>query len=308
MDHPPLRCPGPISRRSFLQTGSVGLAGLGLADLLRLRAQASTASVPAPDTAVILVWLPGGDTANRNLDLKPESPIEYRGVFKPVKTVVPGMEVCELLPLHTQTADRFSLIRSISHIYAQHGGGTQQMLTARPPLRPDGDLSNNYPAIGSVVSKMREQVHVGVPNYNLITDEGTIPGPHLGAYLGAATNPFQIGANFLTSEFKVQNLSLSSEMETQLENRIGLLQAFDEMRRELDLGGDMQGMDAFNRLAIDMLTNDRSRSAFDLTKEDDRTPRPLRPACLGSAGPAGAAAGRGREQFRHGRNEQPHAG
>ena len=102
---------------------------------------------------MILVWLPGGAPHTETYDLKPEAPIEYRGVFQPVETVVPGLEVCELLPLHAKVADRFSLIRSISHNFAQHPGGTQQMLTARPPLRGDGDLANNYPAIGSVVSK-----------------------------------------------------------------------------------------------------------------------------------------------------------
>ena len=136
---------------------------------------------------------------------------------------------------------------------------------------------------------MRENVHVGVPNYNLITDEGTISGPHLGAYLGAASNPFQIGANFVTSEFKVQNLSLSSEMETQLENRIRLLREFDEMRRELDTVGDMQGMDAFNQLAVDMLTNDRSRGGS-TWPERTTAPAIVTAAMLGASGhcsPAG---------------------
>jgi hypothetical protein len=264
------RCSGPISRRGFLEVGSLAAAGLGLADFLRLRAVATPAGRPVPDTAVILVWLGGGAPQTETYDMKPGAPAEYRGEFKPIPTVVPGLDVCELLPLHAKVADRFSVIRSISHPYIQHGGGAQQMLTGRPPVRPDGDAMNFYPAVGSVVSKMRERFKVGVPNYLVFTDEGQTVGPHTGAYVGVAHSPFQVGANFVAPELKVQNLALSREMENQLENRIGLLQGFDEMRREVDAGGDMLGMDAFNQLAIDMLTSDRSRNAFDLMKEDPR--------------------------------------
>lgn len=150
-------CPGPITRRGFLEVGSLAMAGLGLADFLRLRASAAPAAGPAPDTAVILVWLGGGAPHTETYDMKPGAPAEYRGEFKPVPTVVPGLDVCELLPLHTKVADRFSVIRSISHSFIQHGGGAQQMLTGRPPVRPDGDVVNYFPAVGSVVSKMRER-------------------------------------------------------------------------------------------------------------------------------------------------------
>ncbi|MDR3639019.1 MAG: DUF1501 domain-containing protein [Isosphaeraceae bacterium] len=264
------QCPGPVSRRSFLEVGSLAMAGLGLADFLRVRARATPAGRQAPDTAVILLWLGGGAPQTETYDMKPGAPVEYRGEFKPVPTVVPGMDVCELLPLHAKVADRFSVIRSISHPFIQHGGGAQQMLTGRPPVRPDGDAVNYFPAVGSVVSKMRERVKVGVPNYVVCTDEGTMINMHMGAYVGAAHTPFQIGANFVTPELTVQNLALTREMETQLEDRITLLRGFDEMRREIDASGDMVGMDAFNQLAIDMLTSDKSRKAFDLMKEDPR--------------------------------------
>src|SRR5262245_11849308 len=99
----PVHCPGPVSRRSFLQVGTLGLGGLSLVDMLRMRAEAGTANSPQggasdPDTAVIFVWLPGGPPHMEMYDMKPNAPVEYRGEFKPIATNVPGIEVCELLP------------------------------------------------------------------------------------------------------------------------------------------------------------------------------------------------------------------
>lgn len=259
-------CLGPLSRRGFLQLGMVGLGGLGLADLLRLRAAANPGS-GSPDTAVILVWLPGGISHIDTYDMKPAAPAEYRGEFRPVQTVVPGLDVCELLPRHAKVADRFSIVRSVSHTYPQHGGGTKQMLMGRPPLRPEGEGANEYPVIGSVVSKLREGLVVGLPNYVLCTDEGTLTAPHQSAYLGPAHGPFQIGANFLAPEFKVQNLTLAKEVEGRLDNRLELMRGFDEMRRELDRSGGMAAMDQFSQLASSMLTGEKARRAFDLSRE-----------------------------------------
>ena len=211
MENPQHRCSGPLSRRNFLRVGSL-LSGLSLADALRMRASANPLT-PIPDTAVILVWLPGGAPQIDMYDMKPKAPLEYRGEFDPIPTCVPGLDVCELLPRHAKVADRFSIIRSLCHTFIQHPTGAKQMLMARPPLQADGGGANEYPAIGSVVSRMREGRIVGLPNYVLCTDEGAIASAHQGSYLGPAHSPFQIGANFATPDFKVQNLTLAREVE-----------------------------------------------------------------------------------------------
>src|SRR5262245_13966337 len=94
------RCVGPVSRRGFLAAGSLGVAGFGLSDLLRLRAaeaeQKGAASVP--DTAVIFLWLPGGPPHMETYDMKPDAPEDFRGDFRPIKTNVSGIDVCEHLP------------------------------------------------------------------------------------------------------------------------------------------------------------------------------------------------------------------
>ena len=121
------RCRGPLSRRSFLEIGSLAACGLGLSDLLRLRALAEAPGQSKSDTAVILVWLPGGPPHMETYDMKPNAPSEYRGIFNPIRTNVRGIEVCELLPLHAKCADKYTLIRSISHEYAGHAGGHRKV-------------------------------------------------------------------------------------------------------------------------------------------------------------------------------------
>ncbi len=87
-------CSGPPSRRSFLQAGMLGLSGLGLSDFLRLRAEGNSGQRVPPDTAVILVWLPGGLSHIDTYDMKPNAPLEYRGEFRPIRTVVPPGWMC----------------------------------------------------------------------------------------------------------------------------------------------------------------------------------------------------------------------
>src|SRR5579872_6178040 len=115
MKHHRSRCPGPLSRRSFLQAGALGFTSLTLADLFRRRAQAAPNVAAGADTSVIFVWLPGGPPHMEMYDLKPEAPSDYRGEFRPIPTHVPGMDVCELLPLHAQIADKYTVVRSVSH-------------------------------------------------------------------------------------------------------------------------------------------------------------------------------------------------
>src|SRR5437879_4831215 len=150
------RCPGPLSRRQFLKMGALALGGIGAHGILPWKLQAAVGD-SLPDTSVILIWLPGGPPHMETYDMKPDAPAEYRGEFRPIKTVVPGLEVCELLPRHARIADRFTLIRSVAHTFADHGGGHKKFLTGRDPLQPDGFV-NDYPMVGSMAAKVRESV------------------------------------------------------------------------------------------------------------------------------------------------------
>ncbi len=266
-------CPGPVSRRSFLEVGSLGLGMLGLSDILRLRAQAAETSTiwPARDTSIIFIWLPGGPPHMEMYDLKPDAPEEYRGVFRPVPTNVKGMDVCELLPLHTQCADRYTIVRSVAHEFADHGGGHKRFLTGRSPATPTGFV-NDAPAVGSIVAKCRERVSAGLPNYV----SGTEPGragvdvySFGAAYLGPSYTPFNIPGDPSEAGFSVKNLSVDQQASERLDDRVSLLKGFDRLRRGIDDSGVMEAMDQFNQQAVTMLTSDQARQAFDLSQESE---------------------------------------
>jgi hypothetical protein len=265
------RCSGPISRRSMLQAGALGLAGFGLPDLFRLRAQAASTATKDADTSVIFVWLPGGPPHMEMYDLKPAAPSDYRGEFRPVPSNVPGMDLSEHLPLHAQFADKFNIIRSISHQYAGHGDGMKHFLTGRAPGDP-GNFITTHPMVGSMVAKVREGRNLGIPNYVQEADAGRENVDTYGfgaAYLGANHRPFSVVGDPNAPKFQVQNLSLAREMEGRLDDRVALLSGLDRIRRDVDTRGSMLALDEFNRRALDLLTSDKARNAFDLSAESD---------------------------------------
>jgi hypothetical protein len=234
---------------------------------LRLRAKETDHSVS--DTSVIFVWLPGGPPHMETYDMKPDAPAECRGDFKPIKTNVPGIDICEHLPLHAKIADKFTLVRSIAHTFADHGGGHKKFLTGRDPKEPTGFV-NDYPMVGSMVAKVRESWKRGVPNYVCGADAGRdgIDVFSFGsAYLGPSTHPFMVPGDPSAPGFQVKNLSANSQVEAQLPDRLKLVQGFDKLSRSIDQTGTMDAMDAFKERALSLMTTETARKAFDLSLE-----------------------------------------
>ncbi len=104
-------CDG-LSRRDFLQVGTLGLGGLTLADLLRLKAQGAQ-QTKSSHKSLIMIYLCGAPSHVDLYDMKPLAPAEYRGEFKPIQTNVSGMEICELMPLQAKIADKLTIIRNL---------------------------------------------------------------------------------------------------------------------------------------------------------------------------------------------------
>lgn len=242
-----------LSRRDFLKVGALGVGGLTLADILRLKAQARSSAERGK--AIIMVYLNGGPSHMDMYDLKPDAPVEYKGEFKPIKTNVPGMDICEHFPLQAQIADKLAIIRNMK--FAQQGHTAPELYT--------GFLSGNRPSIGSVVSKLRRDAGVieNIPPYVALGD-----GNHVGSpgFLGIAHQPYLPGAK--TSA----NLGLTAGVTlNQLADRRNLLKTFDGLRRDLDDShGQLTGMDAFSAQALEMITTNKARDAFDLSKEPDK--------------------------------------
>ena len=256
------------NRRSFLEAGSLLLGGLTLPDLLRQRAAAQEAGNQAKDTSVILIWLQGGPSHMDTYDLKPDAPLEYRGDVSPISTVVPGMDVCEFLPRHAEVADRFNIIRSISHGFANHAAGAGRFLSGYNPFRLLDPLAQ-YPCLGPVVSKMLQgKRDPSVPVY--VGSASNVYGGGAAA-LGSAYLPFVVGADPNQANFKVNNLSLTADLRNRLDDRVSLLNAIDDAKRGLDASPDVSNLDRFNTQAIDLLTGARAAKAFDISQEDEAT-------------------------------------
>lgn len=261
-------CPVSIARRDFLRAGFLGLASLGLSDLLRFRARAAAGGKSSPETSCILVWLGGGPSHMDTYDLKPDAPVEYRGQYKPIHTRVPGLDVCELMPRHCQVADRFALIRSCSHNFAGHWDGAQHVLTGWPAVLTNGGTETSvYPEVGAVIKKVLPQRHAGLPTYVALSHRLGFVGP---AYLGKSYEPFVAAGDPNSPTYKVPNLSLPTEILGKLEERQALRQIFDRTRRDLDSGGVMDAMDSFDREAVNLLTSAETQRAFDISRADPR--------------------------------------
>ena len=253
------------SRRAFIKAGSLLAGGLGLSDLFRLRAanKADTA-----DTAVILLWLEGGPSHMETYDMKPDAPVEYRGEFHRISTNVPGIDICEHLPLQSQLADKFSLIRSVSHSVSDHPGGAARFLSGYEP-RNISKLTSDYPAFDTIVGSIREASPGStVPRFISNTPYFKGGGP---AYLGPTAQPFVFTSSPHLPDYDVRDVTVSEEIRPRINDRRFLLKQFDRLRRDLDSSGNLQAMDEFQSRAVELLSSSATAQAFDLTQEDDAT-------------------------------------
>jgi hypothetical protein len=262
----PRHCPEPVNRREFLRLGLLSLGGLTTARRLVAR---SESVFPRKETTVILFWMWGGPSHLETYDLKPEAPTEYRGPFRPIRTTVPGLDICELFPLQAQRARRFSLIRSLHHTMSSHNDGSIEVLTGKTPVRPDPTSTafSEHPDFGMVASRMRGSSAHNLPPYVGIPSAPFMTRPN---YLGLGHKGFNAGDPSL-SAYVPPKLGLAGGIgESRFRERRTLLGRFDVLRRELDWQGRMQGADEVRGRALDLLTTPQVAAAFDLAKEDPR--------------------------------------
>jgi hypothetical protein len=265
-------------RRDFLKLGSAGLLGLGLTDLLRLEARAKSSGGPKPQAkSVIMVWLAGGPSHLDMWDPKPSAPAEIRGVFKPIDSSVPGLQIGEHLPKMAAVMDKVSLVRSLAHSIPSHEIATTFMTTGNKPT-----AALEYPSMGSLAAKLLT-VPRGVPPY---VSFGDLRGGKAGGagYLGAGHNPFfvegiQAGRKGVAKPgapapitIRVRGIQLPGGFGLDdLGRRDDLLREFDQSFRKLDSGDLTEGLDEFHRQALDILRSPKTKTAFDLNQESDAT-------------------------------------
>ncbi len=251
-------CDG-ISRRNFLKIGGLGLGGLALPQLLQAESQSG---IRKSHKAIIMIYLPGGPSHQDMFDLKMDAPSEIRGEFKPIRTNVSGIEICEHLPRIATLMDKMVVVRSVVGAKDNHDAFqcmTGHLTSNQPP--------GGWPSLGSVLSKLQGPVDKAVPPFiGLAPKMGHMEwaDPGKPGFLGLAHAPFKPdGAG--KADMVLKGVSLD-----RLADRKNLLAGFDQFRRDVDASGLMAGLDAFNEQAFGVLTSSKLIEALDLEKEDRR--------------------------------------
>ena len=250
-------CDG-ISRRSFLNVGSLALGGLSLPQLLQADELSGNKT---RHKSVIMIFLPGGPSHLDIWDLKPDAPIEIRGEFQPIQSSIPGFPICEHLPKFAQNLDRFTIIRSL--VGAKNEHASELCLSG---FGYQDSKIRNQPSLGSAISYLQGPVDRGMPPFvsmvyhtnNLWRDPGRA------GFVGSAHKPFQPN-----DEGKADMVLQMSR--NRLNDRRQLLQSVDRLKRAVEVSDVMQSVDSYTSQALHMLTSNRLLEALDISKESPET-------------------------------------
>jgi hypothetical protein len=275
----PVRCPGP-SRRAMLRAGLLGAWGLGLDDLLRLRAQSAEAgsSPPAKARNCILIWLAGGPSHLDTFDPKPDASADVRGEFKAIETAVPGVRISEVFPRLAKAMDRLTLVRSVTSPEADHDRAAHHLLTG---YRPSPALV--YPSFGSAVAKAREEKRGALPPYVAVPEA---PIFSTSGYLTPAYDPFAASGDPNQPGFRVRNLSPPDRLTLdRLRRRRAMVKALDGFASDVAATPLTASRDQFSEQAYDLLTSAAAQEAFRIDDEPDALRQsygrtPLGQSCL----------------------------
>ncbi|HTM53347.1 MAG TPA: DUF1501 domain-containing protein [Pirellulales bacterium] len=250
---------GTLNRRDLLQVGSLSVVGLMLPDVLRLQATAAgNQTGRARDKSVIMIWMRGGPSHIDSFDMKPDAPAEIRGEFRPIQTKVPGIEICEYMPLVAGIMDHLAIVRGIrSNDLGDH---TPHYILTGSPNR------GTRPAFGAIVSHLKPRGD-GLPPYvSLMYEPPRLYDNESPLYLGSAHRPFAPKGDMVAS------LRVTGEMSLErLRERHQLLRNFDALKRDFEHAEAAAGLDTFNRRALEMIASNKAREAFDLSRESEAT-------------------------------------
>jgi hypothetical protein len=263
------RCQGsPIDRRSLLHVGFLGGLGLTLDQYLRMQS-ARGADLPAgakkkgpKAEACIHIFLPGGIAHQESFDPKPFAPVEYRGEMTPINTKLEGVQFNECLKETAKIADKITVCRAMTHGEAAHERGTHNMFTG---YKPSPALT--FPSMGSVVSHelgVRENLppYVSVPN-QVTNFQGS-------GYLSSAYSPFSLGADPANKGFTVRDLALPAGVTPdRFSKRRSMMDAVNDHFAKREKSDSIDAMDTFYQRAYGLISSEKARGAFDITKEPD---------------------------------------
>jgi hypothetical protein len=293
----------PVSRRTAIQAGTIGVMGLGLSQLEALRA--SGASANKPNKSCIYIFLSGGLSQQDSFDLKPAAPDDVRGEFQPIATRTPGVQICEHLPMLAQRSEQWSLVRSLTHPFNEHFEAHMVMLSGRTKL-PTGFRSGkpqptDWPSIAAIAGEATSPQadlppSVVLPEI-LKNPGGSVASGQFAGLMGARRDPWFVEASpfrgrassgafpthsfnhlkeaFVNTDqlvFQAPNLNLPEGLHRgRLSDRTKLLAHLDRQRRGLEQAASVSNFDNHRQAAVSLLADPQVQRAFDVTRADDKT-------------------------------------
>lgn len=254
-------CDG-LARRDLLRIGTLGAVGTAAGWSLPALLRAESASGRRSPKSVIMIYLVGGPPHQDMFDLKPDAPREFAGPWRPIRTNVTGMEICEAFPRLAANADKFTIIRSLVGNQADHDA--IQVFNGRNPRGPKP--AGGWPQFGTIVSRVQGSARPESPAFVSLCHTCTHgpynePGP---GFLGMAHSPLRPLGDTR------RDMVLNGVTLDRLADRRSLLRSIDTLKREVDQTGMVAGYDAFTEQALGLLTSSRVAEALDLSREDPR--------------------------------------
>ena len=253
---------GALSRREALKRGLAGAAGLALANRLDLPARAAARAATAK--SVIQIWMWGGPSQIDTFDPKPDAGYDYCGPLdKPIATNVAGVRIGQLLPLLAQQADKYTLIRSMTHGDNSHETASYLTQTGHTPDRLV------YPCAGAVVARFKGRDHgytdIIPPYIVLTTPQGRFSEA---GFLGPLYKPFATGGDPNRQPFAVEGIVAEGISDERQRNRRDLLHTLDSLGQAMPADLHLKKLDFKQTTAYEMMFGD-ARKLFDLTTEKD---------------------------------------
>ncbi|HEX6984253.1 MAG TPA: DUF1501 domain-containing protein, partial [Planctomycetaceae bacterium] len=259
-------CDG-ITRRDFLQVGTLGAIGLSLPQLAAAK-EAGQVRPGHENRSCIMIFNLGAPSQPDTFDPKPEAPAEIRGPFKAIATAADGVRLTEILPQHAALADKIAFVRSCYHTApAVHDTGWQMMQTGR--LFSGGI---NTPHAGCVTSYLLGR-RSDLPAFVILPEQmgaggGNLPDGQDAGFLGKAHDPFVLNADPSKPDFKVPDLLPPQTIgEARLDRRRRLREIVEATTSRFEASPAAELMDANFEAAYRIVTSPQAREAFDLSKE-----------------------------------------
>jgi uncharacterized protein (DUF1501 family) len=294
-----------FSRRNALQAGSIGMLGLGMNHVCDLTGQASESASQTSGRAksVIFIFLSGGLTQHDSFDPKPNAPDGIRGEFSPIATQTPGLQICEHLPMLAQRSEKWAVLRSLTMPNNEHSKGHLMVLTGRskapPTFNGSKPMPEDWPSIASIVGDQTKSRSNNLPPAialpeRLVHRTGRVIPGQFGGEMGRHRDPWFLSASPFNSTsygaypdyefhftrgrerneklvFQSPNLSLPEGLtQTRLSSRQTLLKTIEDQRRDLDRHAVTQSFSRSRQNAVSLLTDEKVKQAFDVTRADDK--------------------------------------